>query len=304
MQARRLLLSVLAITLVCGLVAVPAGAATPVDKKQNKALKALNKRTKKAGKKINKVAVRLGKVSGDLGNIQAAVPTVLASLTQLADAAKQLKAGLETVGAGLTKLGDSFTKYVTGAEYGVVGVYVDGALAPGAILTSSDIPDDSNGATVTGTVLAAVPNGAVDAEVTLRAAIRSGERDGTAQTGAAGLAGLVSMTVAAPAGLGMTVTGGNTPASVPLTSAPNAAVGGAPLYPIALKAPRVDATPNPFAFPEAQSIDLTDVATLQPIGAAPAVYEVDNPGPAPAPVLVTFTVRFHDLVASATDLDE
>ncbi len=304
MQARRLLLSVLAVTLVCGLVAGPAGAATKADKKQNKALKSLNKRTKSAKKKLNKVATDLGKVSGDVGSIQAAVPTVISSLTQLADAAKKLQAGLESAGAGLTKLGDSFTKYASGAEYGVVQVYVGDDPAPGAILVSPDIPDDSNMAVVSGTVPVAVPAGATNAPVSVRAAIRSGEKDGTGAENPAGVAGLVSLTVTGVAAAGTTVAGGNTPNTVPLTSAPNAQLQTLPVYPIATKAPRVDATPNPFAFPEAESIDLTDPATLLPIAAAPTKFTASNAGPAAAPVLATFTVRFHDLSASATELDE
>ena len=179
MQARRLLLSVLAVALVCGLVAGPAGAATKADKKQNKALKALNKRTKSAGKKLNQVAVDLGKVSGDLGNLQAAVPTVVSSLTQLGDAAKQLKTGLEAAGAGLTLLKDNFTGYVSGAEYGAVQLYVGATPAAGQLLVSSDIPDDANQATVSGKLAALIPDGTTAAPITLKAAIRSGEKDGT-----------------------------------------------------------------------------------------------------------------------------
>jgi hypothetical protein len=304
MQARRLLLSVLAVTLVCGLIAGPASAATKADKKQNKALKALNKRTKNAGKKLDKVAADLGKLSGDLGSIQAAVPTVISSLTQLGDAAKQLKAGLEQAGAGLTLLKDNFTGYVSGAEYGVVQLYIGNTPAPGQLLVSSDIPDDANQATVSGRLLAQVPANLPATDITLKAAIRSGEKDGTGAANPVGTAGLMAMNATNIAGA--TISGGHplVGTGAPLTSAPNAQLGGAPVYPIADKAPRSDATPNPFAFPDAQSIDLTDPATLLDAGTGPPTKFKVATGGTPGAIMVDVTVRFNDLSASATDLNE
>jgi hypothetical protein len=220
------------------------------------------------------------------------VPAVLDGLTKLA-------AGLTAAGEGLTKLGNA----VAAQEYGVVKVQVDGEDAPGAVLTSSDIPDDSNAATVTGTVVVPVKAGATNAPVTLLAGVRSGEADGIGPSDPVASAGIVSMTVTGVAATGVTAAGGNPGlASVPLTSAPNNAAGGAPVYPIPFKAPRVDATPNPFSFPSDKAIELTDPATLQPFAAPATRFTVTNAGPVQGVATVTFTVRFNDLTASATDV--
>jgi hypothetical protein len=239
------------------------------------------------------------------------VPTVVSSLTTLGNAARDLKAGLETAGAGLTALRDASTKFVLGAEYGVVQLYVGTTPAGGQILNSSDVPDDTNGSTLTGTLLATIPGNATDAPLILRAALRSGEKDGTGAANPAGSAGLVAMT--AKAGTpNITISGGNAPpatADVPLTSRPNGTgdpgPDGVPLFQINDKAPRVDSpNANPFAFPTAQSIELTDPATLSPVTGAPDRWKATNAAAGPGVAVVHFTVRFHDLSASATDLDE
>jgi hypothetical protein len=105
--------------------------------------------------------------------------------------------------------------------------------------------------------------------------------------------------------VGATITGGVplVGPSAPLTSAPNAALGGAPVYPIANKAPRSDATPNPFGFPDAQSIDLTDEATLLDAGTGPPT-KFQAASVTGGAIAVDVTVRFNDLSASATDLNE
>jgi hypothetical protein len=220
------------------------------------------------------------------------VPAVLDGLTKLAS-------GLTAAGDGLTKLGNA----VAAQEYGVVKVQVDGEDAPGAILTSSDIPDDGNAATVSGTVVVPVKVGATNAPVTLWAGVRSGEADGNGPNDPVASAGIVSMTVTGVGATGVSASGGNPGlAAVPLTSAPNAAAGGAPVYPIPFKAPRSDATPNPFSFPSDKAIELTDPATLQPFAAPATRFTVTNAGPAQGVATVTFTVRFNDLTASATDV--
>ena len=170
MNARRLLPSLLVLALLGGLVAAgPAAAVSKRERTQNKAIKKLNKRTKSAGKKLDQVAADLGKAAAELTTtknglaaIQAAVPTVIGSLTTLADAATQLKAGLEL-------LGGSFTTYVSGAEYGVVQLYVGDAPQAGQLLVSSDVPDDLNQATLTGKLLASIPTGTAAAPITLKA---------------------------------------------------------------------------------------------------------------------------------------
>ena len=323
MTGVRLGTAAIAAALTMAVAVAPANAASKVDRKQTKAIVKLNKRTKAAGKKLNKVAKDLGALSGELTTtknglaaIQAAVPTVLSSLTALGDAAKQLKAGLETAGAGLTTLGNSFKGSLAAAEYGVVQLYFDPEgdgfeaddAVPGQMLVSSDVPDDANQATTSGKLLLSVPNGTTARPVALKAGMRSGEKDGTGATNPAGVAGLMAMSASilsfgAPAA---TIGGGNpgTAGSLPITSAPNAALGGAPVYPIPLKAPRSDATPNPFSFPNAMAIELTDPATLSPLTGAPGRYTVTNASGQPAAAIFDVTVRFHDLSASATDVEE
>ena len=116
------------------------------------------------------------------------------------------------------------------------------------------------------------------------------------------------MTVSVIGAPGTTGAGGGNPGaptSLPLTSKPNAAFGGAPVYPIPTGAERSDATPNPIAFPDIYMIDLTDPATLQTLTAAPSRFNVTNTSGAPASGIVDVTVRFHDFTpASADNLDE
>jgi hypothetical protein len=294
------------------LVAAPsAGAASKkiskTDKSQNTAIKKAQKTATNAGKSAKKAgkdatkgiadaktaAGKADAAAGTANGILGQVPAVLDGLTKLA-------AGLTAAGDGLTKLGAAFAAQ----EYGVVKVQLDGADAPGAILTSSDIPDDSNAATVTGTMLVSVPAGKTNAPITLLAGVRSGEADGTGATNPVASAGIVSMSVSSPlypAGVG----GGNAApvgTDVPITSKPNAAASNAPVYAIPLKAPRVDAAPNPFAFPTDKAIDLTAPATLQDFGGGVGPFTITNPGGTPIPITVTVTVRFNDLTASATDV--
>jgi X-X-X-Leu-X-X-Gly heptad repeat protein len=231
---------------------------------------------------------------------QGGVNAVLAGVPQITDGLQRLAAGLTQAAAGLTTIGNA----LAAQEYGAVYVRLGDTDVDGSVLNSSDIPDDSNAATVTGTVIVPVPSTAVATPVKLLAGVRSGEADGTGAANPVASAGIVSMTVADTTGGGVTIGGGNTGlARAPITSAPNRDLGGAPIYNIPLKAPRVDARPNPFAFPDADAIDLTDPATLYNLtGAGAAPFTVTNLTGNTAPITVTFTVRFNDLTASATDV--
>ena len=299
--------------LAIGLVASPAQAVSKAEKKQNSSIKktsksvtALKKTTKKTTKDLKTLATAFGitqkesKTSATtLASLTAALPTVVSSLTQLRD-------GLVSAGNGLTALQGALTTNIASQEYGVVQAFVGGTAIPGQILTSSDIPDDANSAVLTGRFIIPVPNGTPAATpVTLRAAVRSGEKDGTSAADPVASAGLQTMTLTDATG-NITEGGGNTGVgtNVPLTSKPNAAANGAPVYPIAIKAPRSDATPNPFAFPSAadQSIELTDPATLSTLTAGPTRFTVENSSGGAGIAIVDFTVRFNDLTASATDL--
>jgi hypothetical protein len=298
------------------LVASPAGAATKklskAEKAQNTAIKKAQKTATSAGKsakKAGKDATTAGKnataglnaaktADGKATSAQGSINGVLAQVPLVLDGLTKLAAGLTQAGDGLTKLGSAFAAQ----EYGVVKVQLAGQDVPGALLTSSDIPDDGNAATVTGTVLVPLPASAANLPITLLAGVRSGEADGTGAANPVASAGIVSMLVN-DAGPGTSHAGGNTGlGDVPITSAPNADAGGAPVYPIPFKAPRSDATPNPFAFPSDKAIDLTTTATLQNLGNGVGPFTVSNAAPQPNVVTVTFTVRFNDLTASATDV--
>lgn len=317
---RRQLLTAAVTASSVALIAVPtAGAAAKIskpEKAQNTAIKKAQKTATSAGKAAKKAGTSATKAGKDAASgisaaktadakavaAQGGVNAVLAQVPAVIDGLTKLAAGLTQAGDGLTKLGAAFAAQ----EYGVVKVQIGGVDAPGAILTSSDIPDDSNQAIVTGTVVAQVPVAAGAQDVTLLAGVRSGESDGTGANAPVASAGLVSMTVAGVPASGVTTTAGGNPglAAVPLTSAPNAAAGGAPVYPIPFKAPRVDSTPNPFSFPTDKAIDLTDPATLQAFAAPAQRYTVTNVAGTPGLATVTFTVRFNDLTASATNVTE
>ncbi|MDX6730510.1 MAG: hypothetical protein QOC54_458, partial [Baekduia sp.] len=243
------------------LVATPAADAkiSKPERAQNTAIKKASKNATSAGKSAKAAAKVAAKGVADAKAAQGGVNGIVAQVPSVLDGLTKLAAGLQQAADGLTKLGAN----AAAQEYGVVKVQLGSTDVPGAILTSSDIPDDSNAAVVTGTMIVPVPDGATNVPIRLLAGVRSGESDGTGATDPVASAGIVSMSVASFAG-GAVVAGGNAPlpSSVGITSAPNAAASDAPVYPIPNKAPRVDTTPNPFSFPTDKAIDLTDAATL------------------------------------------
>jgi hypothetical protein len=295
------------------LVAAPsAGAATSkkqskIDKAQNTAIKKVGKQATSAGKTAKKAAKDATKgiadakaAAGKADAAQGGVNAVLTGVPAILDGLKKLADGLTTAGAGLTKLGNA----VAAAEYGTVKFQIGTTDVPGAVFNSSDIPDDANAATLSGTAIIPVPSGLTDAPIRLLAGVRSGEADGTGADNPVASAGIVSLAVTAQTP-GITVGGGNGAAPSPLATVPiaskaNDAAAGAPVWPIPLKAPRSDAAPNPFSFPTDKAIDLTDPATLQNFGATPGPYTVTTA--AAGIVTATFTVRFNDLTASADDV--
>jgi X-X-X-Leu-X-X-Gly heptad repeat protein len=282
------------------LVAAPtAGAKTSKpEQAQNTAIRKVTKTAKKAAKDATKGIADAKSASVKAKGAQDGVNTVLAGVPQILDGLKKLADGLTAAAAGLTKLGDAFAAQ----EYGTVKLQLGTTDVPGAVFNSSDIPDDSNAAILTATAIVPVPDGAANVPIRLLAGVRSGEADGTGPADPVASAGIVSMTATGQTTL-TTVSGGNSPLTgVPITSKANAAASGAPVYPIPLKAPRADATPNPFSFPTEKAIDLTDATTLQNFGVTPGPFTVSNSSGATGVVTVTFTVRFNDLTASATDV--
>lgn len=202
--------------------------AKSVDKRVDKTNKSLAKVKKngaatktqldKATKDIGAATARLTTAEGNLGVILGAAPQLASGLTQLGDAVKnQIAPGLlalqsaltDKVQPALTQLGDGLTTLGSAykaVEYGRAATYatLNGAttqLAPTAGengVTSSDIPDDSNAATVSGDTYYTLANNDV-LTLDLRAEILSAESD-TATTEAAGLAGGV-LTVTGPDGV-------------------------------------------------------------------------------------------------------
>jgi X-X-X-Leu-X-X-Gly heptad repeat protein len=268
-------------------------------KKVTKTAASAGKSAKSAGKSAAQGVADAKAAAGKADAAQGTANAILGGVPQILDGLSKLATGLQQAADGLNKLAAN----AAAQEYGVVKVQINGVDAPGAILTSGDIPDDSNSAIVSGTMLVSVPLAATNQKITLLAGVRSGEADGTGPGDPVASAGIVTMSVADTTGGLVSVGGGNgLPAGAPITSAPNAAAGGAPVYPIPNKAPRVDATPNPFSFPSDLAIDLTDPATLQNFGAGVGPFTVTNSGPSALPVTVTVTVRFNDLTASASDV--
>lgn len=278
MDKRRALVAA-SVIIAAGIAAAPALALNGTDRKQNKQLKELAE----------------------------GLEEVVASVTQL-------DSGLDDVAASVSDLDTRLSGYVNSPEYGIVQLYFDpegdgfeaNDAVPGQLLTTADIPDDTNQATATGKLFLSVPNGTTAKPLALKAAIRSGENDGTGAADPVGEAGLMAMTAEIIGGAGTSVGGGNpgAPTTMPLTSKPNAALNGAPLYPIPNKAPRTDATPAPLSFPDGSSIELTDPATLQTLTAAPGRFTVTNTSGGPAAVTVDVTVRFHDLEEDALDIED
>jgi hypothetical protein len=313
---RRRLLTAAVATCSIALVGAPAAGAktkhktkiSATDHKQNTAIHKVTKTASSASKTAKKAAKDAKKgiadakaATGKADGAQSGVNTINAAVPAVLDGLKKLADGLTQAANGLTTLGNA----VAAAEYGTVKVQLGTTDVPGAVFNSSDIPDDGNAATLTATAIVPVPANTPTVPIRLLGGVRSGEADGTGADNPVAWAGIVSMSVTSP--VGVPVTGGNTglPGSVPITSGPNAsdATKGAPVYAIANKAPRSDEAPNPFSFPTDKTIDLTDPATLFNIsGAGVAPFSVSNLGPAAGLVTVTFTVRFNDLTASATDV--
>lgn len=201
--------------LALGLIGSPAEAYNRAEKR---AEKRQNSNIKKTGRSVTSLKKStkatddaLGKLAGiaasdnkkNADTIAAVVPAVTTALTQLRDGLTaagaglgQLKTGLEAAGAGLTTLSSAFQS----VEYGAARIFATEGGNPVFTLplqgNTADIPDDSNGATITGTGLfqkVGGPGSAGDTTQTtdlqLRGAIRSNEGDGLASGDPAGQAG-------------------------------------------------------------------------------------------------------------------
>jgi hypothetical protein len=301
----------LAASLLVGLAIViaPASAVaiTKTDRKQNKSIRKLDKRSKAAAR-------QLGTLTSDVAGLKAGLAALQGTAGSLQSALDSTNAAVGELTAGLSGLRTTFTGYAAATEYGVVQLYFDpegdgfeaNDAVPGQLLVSPDVPDDASQASVAGKLMLQVPDGTTAKPVALKAGMRSGENDGTGPSDPAGAAGLMAMSASIIGAPGTTSIGGGNPGTggtLPLTSAPNASVGGMPVYPISEKAPR-DAAANPLSFPDDKTIELTNPATLQTLTGAPGRFTVTNTSGGPAAAIFDVTVRFHDLSTSATDLEE
>ncbi len=300
---RRLVTATITASLIALTATAAADARAPrlskVDSAQNAAIKKVSKAAagagkdaKAAGKSAKSALAAAGVADSKAVAAAGTASSVLAGIPAILDRLANLTTGLQQVVDGLAALRSG----AAAQEYGVVKVQLGTNDVAGAILTSGDIPDDSNAATVSGTVLVPVPNGSNSVPIRLLAGVRSGESDGTGPNDPVAWAGIVTMSVASPDGT--VIGGGNAalPTTVPITSAPNTAIQGPPVYPIPGKAPRVDVVPDPFSFPTNLAIDLTDAATLYNLsGAGVGPFTATNVTGTTLPITVTFTVRFTDL---------
>lgn len=306
----------------CAASASPALAAkakpTKYDKTQNSAIKKVRTSASKAGtaaKKAQSSATAAGKsatqgvadakrANDGLSAINAGVPAIIDGLTQLKDGLTAAGAGLTALKTGLTQAAAGLTSLqtlATSTEYGFFqlasGSTAPYTLVPGCFYESSDIPDSAQDAIVSGTCL--LPSGlAAGTPLHLLTGIRSYESDGVAASGsspavAAGNAGIVAYT--------QTATGcATTPCALLQgggATSPTSATTP-PAVDVPLKSPpTADPTGPDAGFPfSIISTDKTiDLFTTQFTGtpAAPLVAAAGN--------VVTLTVRFTDLTASATD---
>ena len=233
--------------LIAGLVAValvtlfalPAvsSAATRTDKAQNKRIVKQAKSIKKLGSGLKLVTTNLGKIDTRLKTIENAAPAIVSGLNALKD--------------GLTKL----QTLGTSTEYVVAQVKVGGTALPGCFLTTPDVPDNAN-QVMTHIDCVNPPAAASANPVTVVAACRSSESDGTDSAHPCAQAGIVAMSSETdPAA-------GGTPAFTGfLASVPNAALGGAPLYDIPLKSPPFSTTDTSFPLALISSDNTVDLTT-------------------------------------------
>jgi hypothetical protein len=326
MRTMRLCSAALIAALAAGAVATPVFGATRADRKQNKSIRTLDKRSKAAARQLKSLnsdattqKAGLAALQNTVGSLNSEATTQKAGLAALQNTVDSMRAavdfataGVEQADAGLAGLRSTLTGYAAATEYGVAQLYFDpegdgfeaNDAVPGQIVTSADVPDDTNQSTVTGRLLLKVPDATTAKPIALKAAMRSGEKDGTGASNPVGAAGLMAMTASNIGAAGSTSVGGGNPGTtaLPLSSAPNGALGGLPVYPIPDKAPREG--PNPLVFPDGQSIELTNPATLQNFTGAPSRFTVTNTSGADSAAIFDVTVRFHDLSASTTDLEE
>lgn len=218
--------------------AVSSAKTSKTDKTQNKRIAKQAKSIKKLGSGLKLVTTNLGKVDTRLKTIESAAPAIVNGLNALKD--------------GLTKL----QTLGTSTEYIVAQVKVGGTALPGCFLTTPDVPDNAN-QVMTHIDCVNPPTGsAASNPVTVEAACRSSESDGTDSAHPCAQAGIVAMSAETDP-----LAGGAPAFTGFLASVPNGALGGAPLYDIPLKSPPFSTTETTFPLALISSDKTVDLTT-------------------------------------------
>lgn len=275
MTHRRIALACMVVT--CALaVAVPASAGAATRQQAN---------TAQADKAIADLKQQLATLGATVAKLdqQSGIVTLLASAApQIVDGLTQLKTGLETLAGAYQSV-----------EYGIAQVNVTGG---GSIVNppswSSDIPDDGNGATTSGTALWPNFGGTVTKTFSVNAYVRSNEANITGASGPVAQAGaLMSLTASNPA-TGQTSflfcagdattggVGGITPIGEPINT-PTGPVKDKPLTNIMSAKPRTDQT-----LPGGDAPRLASCTVSVPASPAPGV---------PMVVQIQWTASFLDI---------
>lgn len=325
MKFWRVLVALLATSLMLGLAAGSASAADheskataaatkkkgPSTRKLDRDIKKVRTRTTRAERRIRGIDGAIAALRGlsasnkqGLDFLLAAAPQLVSGLTQLRDGSLQLRDGLVAAGNGLkalqtaleTRVGpglEAAGTAIRSTEYGIGQVLVGGSPLPGAFLVTPDVPDAAQQAQTSQEFVVppgdagapGSPAGPIDVVV----GVRSAESDGTGPDNPA-------------AACRVTIDGsdGSAPGNPAqgignfTSSTPNAALGGAPFYGIPTKSPQTSTADENRGFPFGPKSDDVLVNLTTPDNSA---------GDATAVVAEPFSVNLSciDTSPSATD---
>jgi hypothetical protein len=286
----RKLLPLLMIACLAGaIVAVPVASAKPAHTAKTNSTKQLKKNISKANKSIKKLAAALAVLTGSNKSNADSIKTIIDGVPAIVNGLTALKDGLTTLGAAYQSV-----------EYGVLHTVVNipalgGNVADMPKQFSADIPDDGNGAQVSGDIPFTAP-GTTTINLNVRAAIRSAEADGKATGDPAGeVGGLIYATCASAGGCGaadtagaIVCTPGQTPANYNYKNPSSGNTSVQQLVPIQLASGRTDQS--------RPSDDPTDLTTVD----ATAGSRCSFTGVAGKTYIVHTTFQFFDLPTSTT----
>lgn len=225
----------LALVAACAVAAVGPASALAADT-------AVRQNTAKTNQAIDELKQQLSALGTQVGELKTktdGLAFIAAAAPQIVDGLTQLKTGLETLAGAYQAV-----------EYGVtqVNVYGGGGVMVNPPSWSSDIPDDGNGATTSGTTtfISTFP-GVRDVTLTLNAYIRSNEADVNGDNGPVGQAG-GTLTVRNAAGAWVQCTNRGATGGIAVTTpgepiqTPSGPVTDLPLVNIVHGKPRTDQT--------------------------------------------------------------